>query len=39
MQNFLLGTLFLGCLVGLGALAFFAVMALTGAGIERLSKK
>jgi len=39
MQDIILGTLFLGCLVGLGALAFFTVMALTGAGIESLSKK
>ena len=39
MQDFLLGILFLGCLVGLAALAFFTVMALTGAGIEKLSKR
>ncbi len=39
MQDFFLGTLFLGCLVGLAALMLFTVLVLTGAGIEKLSKR
>ena len=39
MHDFLLGTIFLLCAMGLAVLAFFALMALTGAGIEKMSKK